>query len=83
MLHARLYLITADPLALGGCITYIVNEVRAAESQPGSLGLSLLASPESGAVVLESFWVSHDALEASEQAAGLVRGELARRIGDL
>jgi len=60
VLHACLDLITADPPALGGCITYIDSEVRpAAESQPGSLGLSLLASPESGAAVLESFWVSH------------------------
>jgi hypothetical protein len=65
VLHARLYLITADPLALGGCITYIENEVRGREpaKQPG---LSLLASPESGTLVLESFWVSHDAPEASE-----------------
>jgi quinol monooxygenase YgiN len=82
VLHARLDLITADPLALGGCITYIESEVRpAAESQPGSLGLSLLVSPESGAAVLESFWASHDALEASEQTAALVRGEVARLTG--
>jgi hypothetical protein len=31
--------------------------------------------------VLESFWASHHALAASEQAAALVRGELARRAG--
>jgi hypothetical protein len=80
MLHARLDLITADPLALGRCITYIEREVRpAAESRPGSLGLSLLASPESGAAVLESFWASRDALAASEQAEALQCGELARR----
>ena len=57
MLHTRLDLITADPLVLGGCIKYIEGEVRpAVESLPGSLGLSLLASPELGAAVLESFW---------------------------
>lgn len=57
MLHARLDLITADPRVLGGCIKYIESEVRpAVESQPGSRGLSLLASPEPGAAVLESFW---------------------------
>jgi quinol monooxygenase YgiN len=82
VLHARLDLITADPVALGGCLTYIESEVRpAAESQPGSLGASLLASPQSGAAVLESFWASQHALAASEQAAALVRGELARRAG--
>ena len=80
MLYARLDLITADPLALGGCITYIEREFRpAAESRPGSLGLSLLASPESGAAVLESFWASRDALAASEQPEALQYGELARR----
>jgi heme-degrading monooxygenase HmoA len=80
MLHARLDLITADPLVLGGCLKYIESEVRSAvESQPGSLGLSLLASPELGAAVLESFWASHHALQASEQTAAPLRGELARR----
>lgn len=55
MLHARLDLITADPRVLGGCIKYIESEVRpAVESQPGSRGLSLLASRESGAAVLET-----------------------------
>ena len=80
MLHTRLDLITADPLVLGGCIKYIEGEVRpAVESQPGSLGLSLLASPELGAAVLESFWASLHALEASEQPAVPLPGELVRR----
>jgi hypothetical protein len=81
-LHARLDLITTDPLALGGCLTSIEGEVRpAAESRPGSLRLSLLASPESDAAVLESFWASRDALAASEQAEALQdarRGQQAR-----
>lgn len=83
VLHTRLDLITAaDPPALGQCISYIVSEVRpAAESLPGNLGLSLLASRESGAAVLESFWASRDALTESEQPAALTRGELARRAG--
>ena len=64
------------------CIQYIQSEMRpAAESQPGSLGLSLLASPELGAAVLESFWASDHALRAAEKAAAAVRGELARRAG--
>ena len=82
MLHARLDLLTADPTALGECIQYIQSEMRpAVESQPGSLGLSLLASPELGAAVLESFWASDHALRASEKTAATVRGELARRAG--
>ena len=41
----------------------------------------MLASRESGAAVLESFWASRDALTESEQPAALTRGELARRAG--
>lgn len=82
MLHARLDLVTADPAVLGVCIQYIQSEVRpATESQPGSLGLSLVASQEPGAAELESFWASDDALHAGEQAAAAVRDELARRAG--
>ena len=81
MLHAQLDLITtADPLALRGCINYIENEVRpVVESQPGSLGLSLLASPEHGAAVCESLWASRNELGASEQVAASLRGEMARQ----
>lgn len=82
MLHARLDLLTADPTALEGCIQYIQGEIRpAVESQPGSLGLSLLASPELGTAVLESFWASDHTLLAGETAAAAVGGELARRAG--
>jgi hypothetical protein len=82
VLHARLDLLTADPNVLGECIQYIQGEMRpAAESQPGSLGLSLLASPELGSAVLESFWASDHALWAGGKTAATVRGELARRAG--
>ena len=81
MLHAHLDLITtADPLALRGCIDYIEHQVRpVVESQPGSLGLSLLASPEHGVAVCESLWASRNELGASEQAAASLRGEMARQ----
>jgi hypothetical protein len=81
MLHAHLDLITAaDPLALRECITYIKKQVRPEiESQPGSLGLSLLASPEHGVAVCELLWASRNALGASEQIAAPLRGEMARQ----
>jgi len=67
MLHVRLDLITGDLLLLGDSIRYIESEIRpAVESQPGSLGMSLHADPERGAVVAESFWASRDALLDSE-----------------
>ncbi|HTP16304.1 MAG TPA: hypothetical protein VMK13_10760 [Streptosporangiaceae bacterium] len=59
---------------------YIESELRpAVESQPGNLGLSLLASPELGVAVLESFWASLDALRDSEAAVAPARGEVIRR----
>jgi hypothetical protein len=80
--YLRLNLITAGPPGLGECFGYIEGVVRpAVESQPGSLGLSLLASRELGVAVLKSFWASRRALRVSEQAAASVRGELARRAG--
>ena len=82
MLHARLSVITADPPALDDCISYIQTKARlAVEGMHGSLGLSLLISPEPNAAVLESFWLSHDALRASEPAATALRDELARQAG--
>jgi hypothetical protein len=81
MLYAHLDLITTeDPLALRGCINYIENQVRPEiESQPGSLGLSLLASPEYGVAVCESLWASRSELGASEQVAAPLRAEMARQ----
>ncbi len=82
MLHVRLNLITADPLRLSESVSYIEREVRpAVEGQRANLGMSLLANPEIGVAVLESFWVSHDALLDSEQAVAPLRGEIARRAG--
>jgi hypothetical protein len=80
VLHVRLNLITADPLRLGESVRYVESEVRpAVEGQRGNLGMSLLANPESGAAVLESFWVSHYAVLDSEEVVAPIRGELARR----
>jgi hypothetical protein len=79
MLHVRLDLITADPLTPGGVHHLHEREVRpAAESRPGRLGLSLLASPEAGAAVLESFWASRDALA---ETTGLRQRVAVRRPG--
>jgi hypothetical protein len=64
-------------LALDGCIKYIEGEASPAmDSQPGSLGLSLLAIPEPGVVILESFWVSQRALQASENTDAILRGNV-------
>jgi len=80
VLHLRLNLIAAGPPMLDNCIKYIKGEFRPAlESQPGSLGLSLLISPVLGVAVVESFWASAQALRASEPVAASLYTELTRR----
>jgi hypothetical protein len=80
MLHVRLSRIAAGELAVDGCIKFIEGDVRLAmESQPGNLGLSLLANPEPGVAIVESFWVSRLELQASENTDRILRAELARQ----
>ena len=84
MMHVRVSLITADPRVLAGCLAYLEREVRpVVESQPGSLGLSLLAGQKPGVAIVESFWATHDheLVWAAGKTEALVRAELARRIG--
>jgi quinol monooxygenase YgiN len=79
VLHVRLNLITADPQRLGDAIKYMEAEVRpAVEMQRGNLGISLQANPELGVAVLESFWVSADALRDSERIVAPARLEAVR-----
>jgi heme-degrading monooxygenase HmoA len=80
VLHVRFNLIIADPLLLSESSKYIEGEVRPlVESQPGNLGLSLMASLEDGVAILESFWASNDAMRASEKVVAPARNEVIRR----
>lgn len=78
MLHARINLITPDQDALLPFLKYLDREVRpVVEKQHDSLGLTLLASPE--VAVLESFWSSLHALQASEPGSLTLTGEMERQ----
>jgi len=80
MLHVRLNLITADPIRLGDSVKFVENEVRpVVESQPGNLGMAMKLNPDIGVAILESFWVSGDALRASERMAAPNRAAAVRR----
>ena len=82
MLHAYLDVITADPQTLSGCVGYIEHQARPlVERQRGSLGLLLLASPDDSVAVFESLWATHVALDASEEVAAALRGEIAGQAG--
>lgn len=79
-MHVRFNYITADPLRLGDSVRYIETEVRPqVDSQPGSLGTALYMSTDWGVAILESFWVSGDALAASEHAVSPGRREAVKR----
>ena len=80
MLHTRHNLITADPSQLSDSVKFIENEVRPnVENQPGNLGLALQLNPELGVAILESFWVSGDALRVSERVVAPSRAAAVRR----
>ncbi|HEY2129460.1 MAG TPA: antibiotic biosynthesis monooxygenase [Streptosporangiaceae bacterium] len=80
MLHVRLNLITADPIRLGDSVKFVENEVRpVVEGQPGNLGMALKLNPDIGVAILESFWVSGDALRASERMTVPNRAAAVRR----
>lgn len=79
MIHVWFSPISADPRDLAGCIGYLEDEARPVlESQPGSLGVSLLEGR--GVVISESFWATHEALLLSRETNKELRGELARRV---
>src|SRR6266481_2009592 len=80
MQHVRFNLITADPERLADSVKFIRAEVRPqVDSQPGSLGTSLYTDTERGLAILESFWVSDDAMQASEHTVTTGRREAVRR----
>lgn len=79
MLHVRFNLLTSDPARLGESVSFIESEVRdRVHSRPGNLGLSLYTNPVLGTAVVESFWVSGDALRASELTVSSGRRQAAR-----
>ncbi len=80
MQHVRFNLIAADPDRLGDSVKFIEAEVRPqVDSQPGSLGTSLYTDPVHGLAILESFWASDDAMQASEHFVSSERREAVRR----
>lgn len=81
MVQAELNLITMDPVRLNESVDYIATELRPlVESQSGSLGMSLHTNSELGVAVLETFWVSGDALRIGEQLLAPSRHESVRRV---
>jgi hypothetical protein len=78
-MHVRYTLITADPERIDDAIAYLASDGRSRlKSEPGEKGMSLQVSPDLAVAVLESFWVSHDAMRESERVEAGVRDEAIR-----
>ncbi|MGI8333942.1 hypothetical protein ACRYCC_28665 [Actinomadura scrupuli] len=79
-MHVRLNYIAGDPLRIGDVVKYLENEVRRlVEEQPGSQGMSLAVNAALGVAVLESLWVSGDAMRESERVVAPLRHEMSLR----
>jgi hypothetical protein len=79
-MHMRLTLLTADPLRMEDTLHFIANEARPRiEDEPGNLGMSLKVKQPIGVVVVETYWVSGDAIHESDQNVRATREEAARR----
>jgi hypothetical protein len=82
MEHARVTLITGDPACTGDLVRFVGREVRRRlEEELGYLNLSALVNDELGVVVVESFWVSGDAMRATEHVEAPLRKEALHRGG--
>jgi hypothetical protein len=80
-MYVRLSLVTADPNKIDDVVKYVTNEARSlVEEKPGNLGMSMAVN-ELGVAVVETFWVSSDAMRESERQISATRVEAARRGG--
>jgi quinol monooxygenase YgiN len=81
VVHAELNLITMDPVRLNESVDYIETELRPlVESQSGNLGMSLQTNSELGVAVLETFWVSGEALRLGQHIVAPGQDEAVRRV---
>jgi hypothetical protein len=80
-MHVRLSLVTADPNKIDDVVNYVANDARSiVEEKPGNLGMSMAVN-DLGVAVVETFWVSGDAMRESERQVSATRVEAARRGG--
>jgi hypothetical protein len=79
-MQLRLTLITADPLRLGEAVHYIEHEARTlVEEELGNVGMSLKVNSVLGIAVVETFWVSGDAMRESDKNVRSTRDAAAHR----
>jgi heme-degrading monooxygenase HmoA/predicted ester cyclase len=75
--HVRMNMLAGDPARLDEAIRYLQGTVRPhVEAQHGNRGLACLTNGDLGVCVVASYWDTHDAMTASEQAVQVSRKEL-------
>jgi heme-degrading monooxygenase HmoA len=79
-MHVRLNYVAGDPARVGDVVKYVETEGRLpTEDLPGNLGMMLMTNYELGAVVVQTFWDSANALRESERFVAPIRHEMALR----
>jgi len=67
-MHVRSTLITADPARLEEAVRFVETDARKlVEDEPGNVGMSLKVNRALGVAVVNSFWVSADAMRESDK----------------
>jgi hypothetical protein len=79
MEHARVNLMTLDPLRVGDVVRYLGNKMAPAlQEEPGYMDMTIMVNPELAVLIAESFWVSGDAMRSTERVEAPLRKEAAR-----
>jgi heme-degrading monooxygenase HmoA len=81
LMYLRVTRTQTAPNRLEAATASLKETASAIRKIPGNLGLVLLADKETGAGRTVSFWDSQEAMEASEEAAGGLRSQIAQTTG--
>ena len=81
-MHVRMNMLAGDPARLDEANRYIEGTVRPhVEALHGNRGLACLTNTDLGVCVVASYWDTHDAMTASEQAVEVSRKEVTQLVG--
>jgi heme-degrading monooxygenase HmoA/limonene-1,2-epoxide hydrolase len=82
IMHARINMLAGDPARLDEATRYLEGTVRPhVEALPGNRGVACLANADLGICLIASYWDTHDAMTASEQAVQVSRKEVTQLLG--
>ena len=82
IMHVRMNMLAGDPARLDEANRYIEGTVRPhVEALHGNRGLACLTNADLGVCVVASYWDTHDAMTASEQAVEVSRKEVTQLLG--